>query len=171
MCITQLFSSTDKSLKDKTRLLLLWVGSLVAMHTLILTHTTSAAKPVHIPMARRHIPMTTSRISKSRLKAELCFHCYVHLSCAPIYIYIYIYIYRIPCNFFKKVGTLALNEIIPAFVVTEDDTVSNILAWFSVFCKILKFFLWIPHRCRSGVLLAVHGLHKLIGNCLRWFIL
>ena len=31
-------SSTDESFKDETRLLLLWVGSLVALHTLCSTH-------------------------------------------------------------------------------------------------------------------------------------
>ena len=35
--------------------------------------------------------MTRNRISKSRLKAGLCFHCYMHFFCVPIYIYIYIY--------------------------------------------------------------------------------
>ena len=34
--ISQLFSSADKSLKDETRLLLLWYGSLVTLHTLCL---------------------------------------------------------------------------------------------------------------------------------------
>ena len=73
------------------------------------------------------------------------------------------YIYtKILGNFFKKEGILALDEIIPVFVVAEDDTVSNILVWFSVFGKILKFFIWISHLCRSGVFLVVHEL-------LKWF--
>ena len=51
-------------------------------------HIRSAVKPVDIFMAR-------SRVSKSHLKGDLCFHCYVHFSCVPIYIYIYIYILNI----------------------------------------------------------------------------
>ena len=31
--------------------------------------------------------MTRSRVFQSRLRAELCFHRYVHFSCAPIYIF------------------------------------------------------------------------------------
>ena len=50
------------------------------------THVISAVKAVHIFMAR-------SRVSKCRLKAELCFHRYVHFACVPIYININIYIY------------------------------------------------------------------------------
>ena len=49
----------------------------MTLHTLVLTHVTSVVKPVHIAMAR-------SRVSKSRLKAELCFHRYVYLTCVPI---------------------------------------------------------------------------------------
>ena len=73
-------SSADESLKDETRLLLLWVGSLLTLHTFVFTHITSMVKPVHTFMAR-------SRISKSRLKAELCLNRYVHFSFVPIYIY------------------------------------------------------------------------------------
>ena len=61
---TPLSSSTDESLKDETRQLLLLVGSLVTLHTFVFTNITSADKPVHILMAR-------SRVSKSRLKSEL----------------------------------------------------------------------------------------------------
>ena len=35
---TQLFSSADESLKDETRLLLLWVGSLVTLYTAVFTY-------------------------------------------------------------------------------------------------------------------------------------
>ena len=47
------------------------------LHTLVFTHITSVVKPVHIFMVR-------SRVSKSRLKAELCFHYYVHFACVLI---------------------------------------------------------------------------------------
>ena len=72
-----LFSRADESLKDETRLLLLWVGSLLTLHTFVLTRVTSVVKPLHTFMVR-------SRVSKSCLKAELCFHRYVHFSYVPI---------------------------------------------------------------------------------------
>ena len=75
---TQLFSSADKSLKDETHLLLLWVGLLVTLYIIVFTHIASVVKPVHIFMAG-------SRVSKSRLKAELCFYRYVHFSSVPMY--------------------------------------------------------------------------------------
>ena len=43
-------------------------------------HITSVGKSVHIFMAR-------NRVSKSCLMAELCFHCFVHFDCVPIYIF------------------------------------------------------------------------------------
>ena len=64
------------SLKDKTRLLLLWVGWVVTLYSLEFTHITYAVRPMHIFMAR-------SRVSKSRLKAELCFQRNVHFACDP----------------------------------------------------------------------------------------
>ena len=39
---------------------------------------------VHICM---HIFIGRSRVSKSRLEAELCFHRYMHFFCVPIYIF------------------------------------------------------------------------------------
>ena len=78
--ITQLLSSADDSLENETRLLLLWVGSLVTLCTFVFTHITSMVKPVHIFMAR-------SRASKSCLKTELCFHRYVHF---PVFRYIFL---------------------------------------------------------------------------------
>ena len=71
---TQLFSSADE---DETCLLLLLVGSLVILYTFVFTSITSVVKPVHICIVR-------SSVSKSRLKAELCCHRYVHFSCVPI---------------------------------------------------------------------------------------
>ena len=59
-------SSTDESFKDETRLLLLWVGSLVTPHTFVFTHITSVVKPVHFFMAR-------NRVSKSRFKGRALF--------------------------------------------------------------------------------------------------
>ena len=44
-------------------------------------YITFVVKPVHFFMAR-------NRVSKNRLKVELCFHHYVHFACVPIYIYI-----------------------------------------------------------------------------------
>ena len=82
------YSSADESIKDETRLLLLWVSSLVTLYTFVFTHMTYVVKPVHIFMAK-------SRVSKSRLKPELCFHRYVYFSCVPIYTYIYIHIYKL----------------------------------------------------------------------------
>ena len=76
-----LFSSADESLKDEKRLLLLCLGLLV--HTLVFMHITSAVLPLYILM-------TKSRVSKSRLKAELCFNRYVYFACVPIYTYIFI---------------------------------------------------------------------------------
>ena len=64
------------SLKGKTCLLLLWVGWVVTLYSLELTHITYAVRPVHIFMAR-------SRVSKSRLKAKLCFQRNVHFACDP----------------------------------------------------------------------------------------
>ena len=89
----QLFSSGDESLKDETRLLLLWDGSLVTLHILcsyIFIHASvvKPVQPVHIFMAR-------NRVSKSYLMVELCFHHFMHFHCVPIHIYIYIYIYKI----------------------------------------------------------------------------
>ena len=46
----------------------------------VFTHITFVVKPVHILMAR-------GRVSKSRLKAELCFHRFVHFACFPIYVF------------------------------------------------------------------------------------
>ena len=77
---TQLFSGADESVKDKTHLLLLWVGSLAALSTFVFTHVTSVVKPLHIFMAK-------SRVCKSCLKADFCFHRYVHFSCVLIYIF------------------------------------------------------------------------------------
>ena len=48
------------------------------LHTFVFTHITSIVKLVHIFMAR-------SRVSKSRKKAELSFHRYVHFACVPIW--------------------------------------------------------------------------------------
>ena len=73
-------SSTDESLKDETRLLLLCVGSLVTLHTFMFTHITSVVRPVHIFMVR-------SGVSKIRLKTELCFHYYVDFACIPICVF------------------------------------------------------------------------------------
>ena len=64
------------SIKDKTRLLLLWVGWVVTLYSFELIHITCAVRPMHIFMAR-------SRASKSRLKAELSFQRYVHFACDP----------------------------------------------------------------------------------------
>ena len=72
-------------------------------------------------------------------------------------IYIYIYIYK-----YIYIYIYIYDDIVPLFLGTEDDMVSNILVWFSVFCKVLNFFLWIPHRCCSGVFLVVHEFPKLI---------
>ena len=63
-------------LKDKTRLLLLWVGWVVTLYSLELTHIIYVARPMHFFMAR-------SRVSKSRLKAELSFQRYVHFTYNP----------------------------------------------------------------------------------------
>ena len=53
-------------------------------HTPVPTHITSAAKQVHIPMARSRAPVAEF------LKAELCFHC---LSIFPVFrSYIYNYL-------------------------------------------------------------------------------
>ena len=54
-------SSTDDSFKDEARVLLLWVGSLVTLHTFVFTYITSVVKPVHFFMAR-------NRVSKNRFK-------------------------------------------------------------------------------------------------------
>ena len=52
-----MFSSTDESLKDETRLLLLWDGSLVALYTFVFIHIAFVVKPAHIFMAKsRNIP-------------------------------------------------------------------------------------------------------------------
>ena len=53
-----MFRSADESLKDETRLLLLWVGSLVTLHTCVFIHIKSVVKPV-------------SRVYKSCLKAVI----------------------------------------------------------------------------------------------------
>ena len=61
------------------RLLLLWVGSLVTLHSFVLTHKTPLLKQLHIFLA-------THRVSKSHLKAGFSFHRYVHFSCVLLYI-------------------------------------------------------------------------------------
>ena len=66
------------SFNDKTRLVVLWVGSLVTLHTFVFAHITSVVEPMHIIMAR-------SRVSKSCLEAELCFHRFLDFACVPIY--------------------------------------------------------------------------------------
>ena len=66
--------------EHKTRLPLLWVGLLVTLHTFVFIHIRSVVKPVHTFMAR-------SRVSESCLKAELCFHRYVHFVCVPTYFF------------------------------------------------------------------------------------
>ena len=106
--VVKLFSSADESLKDETRLLLLWVGSLVTLQILVFTHITSVVKPVHIFMAR-------SRVSKSRLKAELCFHLhrYVH------FVFWYIYILM----------TAALVNVILREVIVQNLVVISIFHW------------------------------------------
>ena len=71
--------TADESLKDKMRLLLLWVGSLVTLHSFVLTHKTPLLKQLHIFLA-------THRVSKSHLKAGFSFHRYVHFSCVLLYI-------------------------------------------------------------------------------------
>ena len=73
MFITPLFSRAVESLKDETRLLQLWVGSLARLPTFVL-------KPVHIFRA-------SSRVSKIRLNVEPELFIY-------IYRYICIYIYK-----------------------------------------------------------------------------
>ena len=81
----QMFSSADEFLKDETRLLLPWLVSLVTLHTFAYPYIPSVLEPVYIFLAR-------SRVSKTCLKAELCFHRYVHFPCVPRYIYISIFI-------------------------------------------------------------------------------
>ena len=61
------------------------------------TYITSVVKPVHFFMAR-------NRVSKSRLKAELCFHRYVHFACVPIYIFYFLfYIYILSLYIFYSI--------------------------------------------------------------------
>ena len=61
---------------------LIWFASDTAhLHTLLFSHITSVVKPVHIFLA-------SGRVSKIRLKTELCFRRYVHLACIPMNIYI-----------------------------------------------------------------------------------
>ena len=55
----------------------------------VFIHITSVVKPVHIFTAR-------SRVSKSCLLTELCFHCFVHLSCVLIYILLYTSYFILP---------------------------------------------------------------------------
>ena len=74
--ISQLFSKADESFKDEVRLLLLCVGSLVTLYTFVFTHIASVVGPVHTFKEG-------SRVSKGRLKGELCFHCYVHFLVFP----------------------------------------------------------------------------------------
>ena len=69
----QMFSSADESLKNETHLLLSWFGSLMTLHTFVFVHITYAVKPVRILIPR-------SRVSKRCLRAELCFHRFVHFA-------------------------------------------------------------------------------------------
>ena len=43
-----MFSSADESLKNETRLQLLWVGSLVALYTIVFTHITCGKACAHL---------------------------------------------------------------------------------------------------------------------------
>ena len=45
---TQTFSSADESWKEETRLLLLWVGPLVTLHTIVFTYIASVVKPLFV---------------------------------------------------------------------------------------------------------------------------
>ena len=56
-----------------------YICSLVTLHTFVFTQITSVVGPGHFFIAR-------NRVSKSRLKAELCFHRYIHFACVLIYI-------------------------------------------------------------------------------------
>ena len=62
----------------------------MTLHFFVFTHITSVLKPVHIFIAR-------SRVSKSCLKAELCFHHYVDFACVPMYKCTYIHLVDL-CN-------------------------------------------------------------------------
>ena len=79
-----LFSKSLKafslSLKDETRILLLWDGSLVTLTLLCSFIYSSVMKPVHIFIAR-------NRASESCLISELCFCRFVHFVYVPMYIF------------------------------------------------------------------------------------
>ena len=79
ICEVYLIRSADECFKDETRLLLLWNGSLVTLYTFY-PYLICDVKQVHILMVK-------SRVSKSCLMAELCFHRFVQLGCIPIYIF------------------------------------------------------------------------------------
>ena len=76
---SQIFSSADKSIKEKMCLLLLLDGLLVILHTFAFIHKTSVVKPAHIFMTR-------SRVPKSCVTGELCFHRSAHFDYVPLYI-------------------------------------------------------------------------------------
>ena len=76
----QLCSSSDDSLKDKTRLLLIGVGALVIWYTFVPIHITSVVKSLLFLMTR-------SRVSKSCLKPELSLHRYEQFFCLLLSIF------------------------------------------------------------------------------------
>ena len=96
---TQLFSSTNESLKDETLLLLLWVGSLVSdtVHFCVYPYNICGDANAE----------EQSRVSESRLNSELyiyivlntiqCTMCLRLLNIFIYMIYIYIYIYIPSC--------------------------------------------------------------------------
>ena len=69
-CVPIYIFGLHQSLKDETRLLLLWVGSLETLHIFVFNHIKSVVKPVHFFMTRNRI----FKSLKAVLIAELCFH-------------------------------------------------------------------------------------------------
>ena len=91
------------------------------------TYITSVVKPVHFFMAR-------NRVSKSRLKAELCFHRYVHFACVPIYIFYLYSIYIFSLYIYSILYIYLAMKIVPVQLLTEQKEKGTL-----AFLLLLKF--------------------------------
>ena len=75
----QLFKSADEWKRTKRAC---YCSRWFAIDTtrIVFIHVTSVGKSVHIFKAR-------NRVCKSCLMTELCFHCFVHFDCVPIFVF------------------------------------------------------------------------------------
>ena len=96
-----------------------------------------------------HIFMARIRVSKSCLKAQLCFHRYVHFSCVAllyIYIYIFLYIYICICYYTLKFN-MRENQILQRLTLLNSPSlilaiIENSFTWKIYTCKNHQIFIF-----------------------------